>query len=213
MCLPSWSNTHPSSHENYVHLTPHPALRDPHGFIHTAGQALAAVRHKKGPVWTAWSPPSLRCQAAPDWGSRLSPISCAGLPGRLAPKSTASPAKELELSSSSLQPGCGLGIINSIMQTARWTSMPNWGPLPLSQQGWPWKEPLRDEAGPAERPCPSLGFSGTPPSSSHPGRHLPVLLEISVKKGKSTQTSSTFFFLVMVSTVWKCSGVRSGVRS
>lgn len=115
------------------------------------------------------------CQAAPDWGSHLSPISCTGLPGQLTPKSTASPAKELELSSSSLQPGWGLGIINSIMQTARWTSMPNWGLLPLYQQGWPWKEHLRDGAGPAERLCPSLGFSGTPPSSSHPGMRLPVL--------------------------------------
>ena len=68
VCLPSWSNTHPSSHENYVHLTPHSSLRDPHGFIQTAGQAVAAVRHKNGPVWTAWSPPSLWVPGCPRLG-------------------------------------------------------------------------------------------------------------------------------------------------
>lgn len=71
-------------------------------------------------------------------GSCLSHICRTGLPGQLAPKSIASPAKELGLNSSSLQPGCGLGIINNTVQTARWT---------VCLTGWWFICPNRDSSG------------------------------------------------------------------
>ena len=66
--LTSWSNTHSLSHEKYVRLTPHSTMRDTPCIIWIAAQALPAVRHTSGPVWTAWSPPSLWAPGYPRSG-------------------------------------------------------------------------------------------------------------------------------------------------
>lgn len=66
--LTSWSNTHSLSHEKYVRLTPHSTMRDTPCIIWTAAQALPAVRHTRGPIWTAWSPPSLWAPGYPRSG-------------------------------------------------------------------------------------------------------------------------------------------------
>lgn len=107
-------------------------------------------------------------QAASDLASCISHICRTRLPGQLAPKLIASPAKEPELSSSSLQSGCGLGIINNTVQTARWTA------CRLSDASYvPTRTALKIESeglGRTHRVMMSfLGYSGKPLSSSWTG--------------------------------------------